>query len=84
MKKVFLFSIKQVWELIKYIKPLYEIIAAIVKIIKNDNDNDNENAASKREKSGARSGSSEREQGRTKVNDNGNGNGNEKGGDDEK
>ena len=68
MKKLFLFSIKQVWELIKYIKPLYEIIAAIVKIIKNDNDN--ENAASKREKSGARSGSSEREQGRPKVNEN--------------
>ena len=66
MKKLFAFSIKTVWELIKYIKPLYELIAAIVKIIKNDNDN----AASKREKSGARSGSSEREQGRTKVNEN--------------
>ena len=65
MKKLFAFSIKTVWELIKYIKPLYELIAAIVKIIKNDNDN----AASKREKSGARSGSSEREQGRPKVKD---------------
>lgn len=49
MKKLFLFSIKQVWELIKYIKPLYEIIAAIVRIIKEDkkesdnNDNENEN-----------------------------------------
>ena len=76
MKKLFAFSIKTVWELIKYIKPLYELIAAIVKIIKNDRKNDdedddeNENAASKREKSGARSGSSEREQGRTKVNEN--------------
>ena len=69
MKKLALFSIKTVWELIKYIKPLYEIIAAIVKIIKNENDNDNDNAASKREKSGARSGSSEREQGRPKVKD---------------
>ena len=46
MKKLFLFSIKQVWELIKYIKPLYEIIAAIVRIIKDDkkeNEKDNEN-----------------------------------------
>ena len=49
MKKLFLFSIKQVWELIKYIKTLYEIIAAIVRIIKEDkkesdnNDNENEN-----------------------------------------
>ena len=42
MKKLFLFSIKQVWELIKYIKPLYELIAAIVKIIKNDRKNDDE------------------------------------------
>ena len=36
MKKLFAFSIKTVWELIKYIKPLYELIAAIVNIIKND------------------------------------------------
>ncbi len=46
MKKLFAFSIKTVWELIKYIKPLYELIAAIVKIIKNDkkeDDNDNVN-----------------------------------------
>jgi hypothetical protein len=43
MKKLALFSIKQVWELIKYIKPLYEIIAAIVRIIKDDKkDDDNE------------------------------------------
>ena len=71
MKKLFAFSIKTVWELLKYIKPLYELIAAIVKIIKNDKKKDeDENAASKREKSGARSGSSEREQGRPKVNEN--------------
>ena len=43
MKKLFAFSINTVWELIKYIKPLYELIAAIVKIIKNDNGNDNGN-----------------------------------------
>ena len=48
MKKLFAFSIKTVWELLKYIKPLYELIAAIVKIIKNDkkkdeDDNDNVN-----------------------------------------
>ena len=43
MKKLALFSIKQVWELIKYIKPLYEIIVAIVRIIKDDKkDDDNE------------------------------------------
>ena len=42
MKKLFAFSIKTVWELIKYIKPLYELIAAIVKIIKNDRKNDDE------------------------------------------
>ena len=43
MKNIFAFSIKQVWELIKYIKPLYEIIAAIVRIIKDDKkDEDNE------------------------------------------
>ena len=36
MKKLFAFSIKTEWELLKYIKPLYELIAAIVKIIKND------------------------------------------------
>ena len=40
MKKLFAFSIKTVWELIKYIKPLYELIAAIVKIIKNDKKKD--------------------------------------------
>ena len=56
MKKLFAFSIKTVWELLKYIKPLYELIAAIVNIIKNDkkdekdenededeNENENEN-----------------------------------------
>ena len=43
MKKLFAFSINTVWELIKYIKPLYELIAAIVKIIKNDNGNDKGN-----------------------------------------
>jgi hypothetical protein len=46
MKKLFAFSIKTVWKLIQYIKPLYELIAAIVKIIKDDkkeeSDNDNE------------------------------------------
>ena len=46
MKKIFAFSIKTVWKLIQYIKPLYELIAAIVKIIKDDkkeeSDNDNE------------------------------------------
>ena len=42
MKKLFAFSIKTVWELIKYIKPLYELIAAIVKIIKNDRKNEDE------------------------------------------
>ena len=36
MKKLFAFSIKTVWKLIQYIKPLYELIAAIVKIIKED------------------------------------------------
>ena len=36
MKKIFAFSIKTVWKLIQYIKPLYELIAAIVKIIKED------------------------------------------------
>ncbi len=40
MKKLFAFSIKTVWELLKYIKPLYELIAAIVKIIKNDKKKD--------------------------------------------
>ena len=40
MKRLFAFSIKTVWELIKYIKPLYELIAAIVKIIKNDKKKD--------------------------------------------
>ena len=43
MKKLFLFSIKQVWELIKYIKPLYEIIAAIVRIIKDDKKDEDNN-----------------------------------------
>ena len=46
MKKIFAFSIKTVWKLIQYIRPLYELIAAIVKIIKDDkkeeSDNDNE------------------------------------------
>jgi hypothetical protein len=36
MKNIFAFSIKTVWKLIQYIKPLYELIAAIVKIIKED------------------------------------------------
>ena len=34
MKKVFLFSINTVWELIKLIRPLYEIIMQIVNVIK--------------------------------------------------
>ena len=42
MKKLFAFSIKTVWELIKYIKPLYELIAAIVRIIKDDKKGDDE------------------------------------------
>ena len=42
MKRLFAFRIKTVWELIKYIKPLYELIAAIVKIIKNDKKDEEE------------------------------------------
>ena len=34
MKKIFLFSINTVWELIKLIRPLYEIIMEIVNVIK--------------------------------------------------
>ena len=42
MKNIFAFSIKTVWKLIQYIRPLYEIIAAIVKIIKNDKKDEEE------------------------------------------
>lgn len=46
MKKLFAFSIKTVWKLIQYIRPLYELIMTIVNIIKEDDkeesDNDNE------------------------------------------
>ncbi|MBP3767892.1 MAG: hypothetical protein J6I31_06410 [Prevotella sp.] len=48
MKKIFLFSIKQVWELLKYIKPLYELIMAIVNVFRKDND-DNEKKEGKEE-----------------------------------
>ena len=43
MKKLFAFSIKTVWKLIQYIKPLYELIAAIVKIIKDDKKEESDN-----------------------------------------
>lgn len=46
MKNIFAFSIKTVWKLIQYIRPLYELIMAIINIIKEDkkeNENDNEN-----------------------------------------
>ena len=52
MKKLFAFSIKTVWKLIQYIKPLYELIAAIIKIIKDDkkdNENGNVNDNEKKE-----------------------------------
>ena len=41
MKKIFAFSIKTVWKLIQYIRPLYELIMAIINIIKEDK-NENE------------------------------------------
>ena len=36
MKNIFAFSIKTVWKLIQYIRPLYELIMAIINIIKED------------------------------------------------
>lgn len=42
MKNIFAFSIKTVWELLKYIKPLYELIMTIVNIIKNDKKDEEE------------------------------------------
>lgn len=42
MKNIFAFSIKTVWKLIQYIRPLYELSAAIVKIIKNDKKDEEE------------------------------------------
>ena len=41
MKNIFAFSIKTVWKLIQYIRPLYELIMAIINIIKEDK-NENE------------------------------------------
>lgn len=49
MKKVFLFSIKTIWELIKYIKPLYELIMAIINTIKGDKDAESETKEKKEE-----------------------------------
>ena len=42
MKNIFAFSIKTVWELLKYIRPLYELIMTIVNIIKNDKKDEEE------------------------------------------
>ena len=42
MKKIFAFSIKTVWKLIQYIRPLYELIMTIVNIIKNDKKDEEE------------------------------------------
>ena len=48
MKNLFAFSIKTVWKLIQYIRPLYELIMTIINIIKADkedekDENENEN-----------------------------------------
>lgn len=49
MKNLFAFSIKTVWKLIQYIRPLYELVMTIINIIKADKEEDDEEKKEKEE-----------------------------------